>query len=295
MKDEKIIEIVEWCGRNDVKLMGILGGEPFCRKELCLNVMEKIKEYEMEGSITTNGTLLDEEDIRRIVEMQWDLMRFSVDGLEKTHDFLRGKKGCFRTVYEVMRNMKEVKEELGSCKPSMEINMVLCRSNYKEVKDVVKLASDTGCEAVLILPMIELTEECKALKIEKNEQVIHELKEASDLAKRFGIRTNIDYVVETQAVYEDDKSKIIKEESEGKIPCFLPWYSMNIDAVGNVTPCCNMQPIGDNVKEKCLEDIWFGEKFDRIRDNMGEGKLPKECARCCLPLMEENNILRRMV
>ena len=299
LTEKELMRIVDWCGQHEVKIMGILGGEPFVRKVVLLKLMERIKSYGIEGSLVTNGTLLDEKSIRKIVEMKWDLIRFSIDGDEKTHDILRGVKGCYAIAKRNLMEFKRIKESLDSNYPTIEINFVLCNANFEKARNVVELASEANVNFIYFLPVIELTKRAKELKIKKDEWRIvkEELKDVDKLAKKLGIKTNLNEILVEKIPTKNIKEIIAEWARKGRIfiPCFLPWYTMSIDAIGNVTPCCNLQSIGENVRNKSLDEIWFGEAFNSIRKTMLSGKLFEECSRCCLPLMDENNLLREMI
>ena len=76
LSDEQLLDFV-----REAAEMGVMdwlisgGGEPTVRTDLCRQVMERIKEYGMFGDIITNGTLLDEDWARRLVEIGWDRFR----------------------------------------------------------------------------------------------------------------------------------------------------------------------------------------------------------------------------
>ena len=70
--------------REGIKL-GVLafnivgGGEPLSRFDTTLMIMNEIKKNGAFGSINTNGTLFTRESIKRLVEIEWDEIRFSID------------------------------------------------------------------------------------------------------------------------------------------------------------------------------------------------------------------------
>ena len=87
----------------------------------------------------------------------------------------------------------------------------------------------------------------------------------------------------------------------GKVPrCHIPWQEMNIDADGNVTPCCNWKshnnadnPYCGNVKEQTLEQIWNGEVYRKIRRDMASGDLRESgCAKCMIIVRGEPSKFR---
>ena len=55
------------------------------------------KELQMEGILTTNGTLLNRELANTLLNIGWDEVHFSIDGPNaEIHDALRGRKGAFK-------------------------------------------------------------------------------------------------------------------------------------------------------------------------------------------------------
>jgi len=70
------------------------GGEPLLRHDL-YELAEYATKLGMRAVISTNGTLLDKENTQRLKDIGLSYIGISLDGLEKTHDFFRGKKGAF--------------------------------------------------------------------------------------------------------------------------------------------------------------------------------------------------------
>lgn len=58
-----------------------------------------------------------------------------------------------------------------------------------------------------------------------------------------------------------------------KIQCFKPWTDFGVwDVEGNVRVCCWSHDIVGNVNEKSIEEIWNGEGYQAVRNNMSHGK-----------------------
>lgn len=294
MNDKRVLKLVDEICEMDVKVFGILGGEPFLRKKVLLKSMEKIKAKGIAGSIVTNGSLITEKDVVRMVKMEWDLIRLSIDGLKETHEYLRGIKESFDKVFLVLKTFSNIKKKLKSNFPTVEVNFVLTNKNYKELGKLIELLSIYDVNFIYVLPMIELTEDSKLLKITESDikEVNRFLEEAREIGKKFNIPNNLKEIIEKNLyLYSNKMEKIIVSE-KNKIPfCFLPWYTMNINSDGFVTPCAQW-PKKDGIKlnGNSLNDIWFKE-FDRMRKTINE-KLPEWCSRCCVPLVDENKIIK---
>lgn len=63
--------------------------------------------------------------------------------------------------------------------------------------------------------------------------------------------------------------------------CPLPWVSAHIDPGGNVSACCRSthDPLG-NLKDDSLRAIYHNEKFQKLRQDMLDGKWNEHCNRC---------------
>jgi MoaA/NifB/PqqE/SkfB family radical SAM enzyme len=295
MSDEKILRLIDEICEMKIKIFGVLGGEPFLRKEVLLKNMEKIKKHGINGSIVTNGTLLGKKDVERIVKIEWDLIRFSIDGLEKIHDNLRGVRGSFDKVMKNIKTFYETKKKLKSNFPTVEINFVLTNKNYRELGKLIEQLSSYEINFVYVLPMIELTEESKHLKISEMEisEVERFLREAEEISKECGVRSNTEEVIKNNLfLYSNKMEKIILKGNKKLPPCFLPWYTMNISSDGSATPCAQWpKSEGIMLNGKSLRRIWF-EDFEKMRKKI-QSSLPEWCSRCCVPLVDENKEIRK--
>jgi len=287
------VSIINEAKELGVRNMGILGGEPFVKTGLMLDVMKTIKNNGMSGSLTTNGTIFNEDSIREIVMMGWDMMRFSVDGKRKTHDYLRGKKGTYNKVIRSLLLFKKIKKQLNKNNPSIEFNFVLTNKNYMDLPFVLKLASKVDCKRFYLLPLIELTELCSNLKInELNKKIKKYLVKASLLAEKFGIESNIHEITNAKVMENFGKADSIHRK-QGTFYCLQPWYGLAVHSNGNVVPCANFDDFsGENIEGTHLKKIWYGNYMSKIRNNMKKGVLPNVCSRCCMPMIIENKKLK---
>jgi len=294
MNDKKILRLIEEICSMDIKMFGVLGGEPFLRKKLLLKSMERIKRRGISGSIVTNGTLLGIDDMEKIVKIEWDLIRFSIDGLRETHDDLRGVKGSFDKAINIIKAFYKIKKRLKSNSPTVEINFVLSNKNYKELGELIKKLSAYEINFIYILPLIELTEESKYLRINEREisEVSRFLKEAAEVSKEYGIKNNIEEIIENNTFLYSNKMEKIILEDKTKPSCFLPWYTMNINSDGTVTPCAQW-PKSEGIKlnGKSLRSIWLKD-FEKMREII-KNNLPEWCSRCCVPLVDENKEIQK--
>lgn len=306
LSKEKWVQITqELCemGVDVIRISG--GGEPFMIPEKTLAMMEKVKEYNVTGRMTTNGTLFDEKNISEIVGMGWDHMVFSVDGPDaETHDFHRGRKGTFEKVVENIKKIQEIKKNSNSDKPKLEFSSVLSTRNWRKVPKTIQLAAELGVEVVTFEPLFVSNPEVEELKISREErkEFVERTRNWKELAKSLEVFTNIDTVIDVGEVEETGNLKDeILERSRGSsseskeemdfldLPCYEPWLWPKIEANGQVGPC-STNLLDTNVKGKSFKDVWFGGEFQGFRELIKEGNLPSGCENCVsthIPLNQE--------
>ncbi len=87
-------QVVEQASQMGVEHINLAGAEPFAYKGV-LKLIESIKSRGIECSLVTNGTLIDEDTARRLVDLRIDAMRFSVDGSTPETRLGKGAQRCF--------------------------------------------------------------------------------------------------------------------------------------------------------------------------------------------------------
>ena len=108
------------------------GGEPLLRKDLS-EILDYSRSLPLQTSLITNGTLL-ESKIDEIARYINGGIYVSLDGIEKTHDIIRGVSGCFKKAIGGI--------SAASKKIPVAINTTIMAENIHEIEDLVKLAKE---------------------------------------------------------------------------------------------------------------------------------------------------------
>jgi MoaA/NifB/PqqE/SkfB family radical SAM enzyme len=304
MEDEELVRIIDEAIVLGIKEFRFPGsGEPLMRKKIVFELMERIKEKKRDGLLISNGTLFSEEDVKKLIEMEWDVLTISLDGPSpKINDYIRGVNGSFKRVMKTLNLVKKWKSKLKKEKPWLRMNIVLTNKNYDKLKEMLILAKKYDFKEVLIQPMTIFSKEGERLKINNLEKTKKYLKVASEIAKKFKIRTNMSSIARNIGVIENvnQMEKMIKKEirkfkNDFLIsPCFEPFYNLVIMPDGKVGPCAIAGGITEvNVREKSLKEVWFGRIFEEFREKLLAGELFPFCSHCCIPIFLENRRLRR--
>jgi radical SAM protein with 4Fe4S-binding SPASM domain len=220
------------------------GGEPLLRKDL-FEILGYVRDRGFSVSLMSNGTLIDSDMARRIREAGVSDVQISLDGLEVTHENLRGK-GSFSRTLAGIRNLVAQGVEAN-------INLTVSRINMGETSELVHLAEELVVGAIAFSRLVP-TGRGKKLSSEalSREEVAHfydELQKFKDKSK----------VVVTS---RDPLAAI--SGMEGDVPqtempvggCAAGIFGVTITADGTIMPCRRMDlPIG-NIKEVSFRELW---------------------------------------
>lgn len=105
------------------------GGEPLLRKDL-FTLAKRVRSYGCLVSMNTNGTLINEKNVRQISEV-FDTVVVSLDGPKNVHDILRGIPGTYDKAISAIKLMKENGLRTG-------INCVVTPTNIKVLPKFIK-------------------------------------------------------------------------------------------------------------------------------------------------------------
>jgi MoaA/NifB/PqqE/SkfB family radical SAM enzyme len=307
--ERRYLQIVKEAGKMGVERFHICGGgEPLIRRRTTVGIMTLIKKHGMKGRLITNGTLFTPLIIRKLVEVKWDEIIFSLDAPNaKIHDYLRGVDGTFHKVIKAIKLFEYWKRKFNSKRPRIIIAPLLTNLIYDKLSKMIELAHELGAEEVCIQLMIHKTSGCKDLELSKKQRYkllkyVHEIKKIANICR---INCNIEDFKDTKLIEKSSEKKEvlegdvvnIKESGIAGAPCFFPWLYMGIFVDGTTQPCADA-PIGkgfENIKKKSLSEIWYGEHFNEFRKRLIDRKLFAWCEKCCGNKIFESRTLRNQL
>lgn len=301
LPDEKLLQLVDDAGALGVKEWIVSGGgESFVRGDATLNMMKRIKEHGMWGQLTTNAAILKESDIESIVAMGWDQVQISLDGPNaEIHDFLRSVPGTFDKAVAAAKLFSHYRKKLKKDVPYLGFNACITQKIHDRLDDMILLGKEVGFDLVFFEPVYAGYVSEHRLTLNKEEEKVFgkKAKKAKKLADRIGIATNADRFIRTELI---DKSSfdhvVLRETEESKdlylnAPCYQPWYLMGIKGNG-YCGCCSTFEVGEFIHDKTLPEIWYGEVFNKIREEMLDRKLPDYCRKCSVVVVNDNNHIK---
>jgi len=314
---KKWIKIAEESGKMGVRTWNISGlCEPLVKPEVLFPTMKMIKAYNMFGELTTNGSLWNENFVKDTVEMGWNSVCISIDSADpKIHNYLRGAEGVFKKATRTLKMFSDLKKKFEVELPVLTINVVLNKLNYQKLDEIIDMCYNLGGDAVFVEPIVIFGKEGEELKMSEKEidKFQNHLKEVKEKSENYGIVLDVTAVAPGKAFSGEkrfDESLIRKTGnikdlliSEAKnysdrilsIPCYYPWFFLMIRGDGNIIHCGEWKEKEENIRNKNLGEVWFGETFSNIRESFTRGDLSDFCERCRPNVIEDTRIVRKSI
>jgi len=278
-KDELTLDEIKKLSLDLKKVpnLAISGGEPFLREdlpEICElfynnNKVEKIH-------LPTNG--LATNSIKKILEEVLKKcpcginVALSLDGLEETHDKLRGVKGNFKSVLKTYNEIVGLKQEYPNL--TIVINTVVSNKNHKEF---VLLSNKIREEMPEIdghgYDWIRGSPKDSDIKLPTNEEIKELLPHIDRTTKYYAskqgtFKARLEYAI--RKYVSKLKYDTIRTNKQ-LIPCRAGDIFAVVYPKGEVAICELLPTIG-NLREKSIKKIWNSEEAEAQRKNIAAKK-----------------------
>lgn len=112
LETDEIFRILAELKAFGVPALILSGGEPLLHPNL-YEIAQRAKELGFYLGLSSNGTLMDRDNVARIKEVGFDYVGVSLDGLEVHHDQNRAQQGAFRQSLEGIRHCSQQDVKVG--------------------------------------------------------------------------------------------------------------------------------------------------------------------------------------
>jgi len=228
----------------------------------------------------TNGTLLTEEAIKKILDSRIDMMCVSLEGA--TQDTLGGIR-LGANLDQITNNLRmfiRMRNERGKTRPLLNISTVLMRSNIEEAPKIVKLAAELHADALLLRHLLSRSGRPEEESLWYHKELANRcLEEARRVTKEMNIpEVSIppNFDLQTKPPSKAARCGEVKNEVE-------------ITLSGEVLPCggITMESLG-NLYRQTLREIWNGPEWRKLRDTSTKN-VPFQSCRLC-PCVANNDV-----
>ncbi len=115
-------------------LINVTGGEPLVRQDLCEVMEYASKELGFFWGMTSNGILLNDENIEKLKKAKMATISISIDGLEKTHDEFRGVPGSYKIILENIKKLRKA-----NFVDHIQVTTVVHKRNINELEELYEV------------------------------------------------------------------------------------------------------------------------------------------------------------
>jgi MoaA/NifB/PqqE/SkfB family radical SAM enzyme len=123
-------------------------GEPLLNPDL-FAMIRACKAKGKRVGFTTNGMLLNEETICRLVDLETDILSVSLAGTSpSTHNRIR-KGADLVKIIENLERLQRIKAQKGTMRPALHFAYLMLAENFHELQEVVGLAKRLGAEQIV--------------------------------------------------------------------------------------------------------------------------------------------------
>ena len=242
-------------------------------------------------TLTTNGTLFNIENIKKIIDYEIDAISISIDSATKeTHEKLKTGSD-FSQVISGVQELIAKRNRSGSKKPYISASFLLMKDNMEEIPRFVELMAGLKVEEVAFKNLNGV------FSPEGLNQVVYEgyYRVRVDQEKRDKYIAEAKKMAEKNGIGLVLHGNFIAERINDcrATPLDYPFIAWN----GDISPCCALKyPVirlgkdGEgidsgvltfgNVNEESLERIWKKKRYVRLRERIRAGETPEECGDC---------------
>ena len=292
-----------------------LGGEVFLYKHFEEMFDEAGKWNNLKQQIITNGYVLNEKWMNKIIRTQNTELTFSIDGVTKeVYEEIR-QGSNFERVISNIRYIFNLKKTLG-IKKDIRMNSVIMKTNYKQIYDLLELAHNEGFNqlSLMALHFDNAPNENIFYGDTRNQEALNFVYKAIPILRQRAIEYNIDLDILLpcgddsfeDVISKQDKNNVDKEHKKrmqqnivekkieknkqieetkddivsiDRVCCKMPWNYMMICDDGNVliTGSC-VKKIG-NIYDNSINEIWNSDVAQEYRKLMIDKKFPDDMCR----------------
>lgn len=276
LTEDALMSIADKLINSGIMEVTITGGEALLVPNL-VDIVKKFIKHNIFVKIFTNGTLLIpflnnlDKSVDRDKLLKYIVFSVSVDGLQKTHDNIRGE-GNFDKTLVALKNLVEHNYKII-------VNCVINSFNYTDIPQLVKQLNDIGVKNIQLSNIIVSgnADKSMVLDYEKRRMLTSQLKNLS-------LNNGIHLFYGEEDGYTD-KHFYDSDIKEGYFienwKCCAGMTRITIDYTGNVYCCpfCTEYCLGNIITEN-LSNIWNNKNRFLFLDKLAKSK--KYNNRMCL-------------
>jgi radical SAM protein with 4Fe4S-binding SPASM domain len=257
---------------NGVKSVILCGwGEPLCHPRI-IDMIRYVKARGLKASLTSNGSLLDEDMQEALINSGIDSISVSIDCIEAAED------SATHAIRNQLDNITAFMEKIkmGDGKPKVILQSTYHKNKEKDILKVMEYAAKTGIKEVNVNRLdIRFNPSLNRPSYEEEREFVGKMINSAD---ELGITAEFRCHTAFSGLKRWIARKLIPLFHGRGRHCLRVYNYVYITLDGHVTPCCALPRYHlGNMVEEDLVKIWNNKSFKKFRQT---GEQRKVCGKC---------------
>lgn len=267
LSTEEALDLVRQMAEVGIKEVTLIGGEAFLRPDW-LQIAQAINQAQMRCTMTTGGYGISLDTARRMKAAGIATVSVSVDGLEDTHDRLRGKTGSWKHAFKTMSHLREVGIPFGC---NTQINR-LSAPEFPLIYEHIRDAGARAWQIQLTVPMGNAADNADILLQPYELLALYPM--LARVARR-AQQEKVQIQPGNNIGYYGPEERLLRGKGDEWTfwqGCAAGLFTLGIEADGAIKGCPSLPTsayTGGNIREQSLREIV--EKAPELRFNLGAG------------------------
>jgi radical SAM protein with 4Fe4S-binding SPASM domain len=272
-----------------IRALALSGGEPTLRAdlpEIWAIARPALPQLEY-GLLATSGLNVQRtlDQVKQIMQQIEDnpgrMKRFevqvSLDGIDETHDHVRGIAGFFTRVQRTLAGLAELQQRYPML--AVKLSTVVLPENVEDVERIHNFAREHGIPVHFSPAVLTGT---YFSNLDNAEEIGFVPESEKSLQAQAAFRKLSDEDTSSLRFYYDDMTRMLNGAPRSRI-CLMGYFGCVVEHTGEVYPC----PIWEyesfgNLLEQSFDDVWFSEQAQSARYKLRKTGCPT-CSSMCYP------------
>jgi MoaA/NifB/PqqE/SkfB family radical SAM enzyme len=252
-------------------------------------------------TFNSNGTLLNERNVERVLQSRVRKVRISIDSPDP--ELFRRIRGTeLAPIVEGLRHLIRRRNAMGRHYPQVSVEMTLMRANLDGVCKMIDLAAEVGVDFLEVWSLNHVADaSLPTWQVKKDDWTFDYAEQMIDglprpeidaaVARFFEHAATRNLPLFTRILGENRTSDALLDDfaelfggapnvhwNSDSIRCGMPWKELRVTYDGDVFACCwGPKPIG-SLRTQTLETIWNNVAMREMRSDLINGVIPDLCA-----------------
>ena len=257
-------------GTKQIEL-DITGGEPLLRRDF-YDIMSYAHALGFRWGMTSNATLIDAQAARRLYECGMKTISVSIDGLESTHDILRGMSGAYS---RAMKGIQALISQGGF--QHIQITTVVNHRNISELPEMFELLREVDIDSWRVINIEPIGRALDTPELMLSDDEYRRMFDFIREKRMEGYPLTYGCSHFLGAEYE-------RQVRDWYFLCNAGIYTASIASNGDILACLDIERrpelVQGNILRDSLKDVWEGE-FKIFRSDLSDlNEICRDCDQC---------------